>query len=174
VPKKAQFTRVEYNVFLFDEPLKDSKSLKTFKISLTFRFDNQKSKSKSVHIGENSQILTVSNKKQCFLRLIYHTKNTVTLFLHIKVWLVARVRYELLQMRMLSLMQLIDNDNQRIPHEISTNLKKWNTKFSETTRSSHASTKSYTVTLPEPSKFLHLDSARTNEYRIFVKVTIFF
>jgi hypothetical protein len=41
VPKKPQFTheRVEYNVFLFDEPLKGSKSLKTFKISLTFRFD---------------------------------------------------------------------------------------------------------------------------------------
>jgi hypothetical protein len=41
VPKKAQFTheRVEYNVFLFDEPLKGPKSLKTFKISLTFRFD---------------------------------------------------------------------------------------------------------------------------------------
>jgi hypothetical protein len=30
---------VEYNVFLFDEPLKGSKSLKTFKISLTFCFD---------------------------------------------------------------------------------------------------------------------------------------
>jgi hypothetical protein len=41
VPKKAQFTheRVEYNVFLFDETLKGSKSLKIFKISLTFRFD---------------------------------------------------------------------------------------------------------------------------------------
>jgi hypothetical protein len=41
VPKKAQFTqeRVEYNVFLFDEPLKGSKSLKIFKISLTFCFD---------------------------------------------------------------------------------------------------------------------------------------
>jgi hypothetical protein len=41
VPKKAQFTheRVEYNFFLFDEPRKGSKSLKTFKISLTFRFD---------------------------------------------------------------------------------------------------------------------------------------
>jgi hypothetical protein len=39
--KKAQLTheRVEYNVFLFDEPLKGSKSLKIFKISLTFRFD---------------------------------------------------------------------------------------------------------------------------------------
>jgi hypothetical protein len=37
VPKKAQITqeRVEY-VFLFDEPLKGSKSLKIFKISLTF------------------------------------------------------------------------------------------------------------------------------------------
>jgi hypothetical protein len=36
--KKAQFTqeRVEYNVFLFDKPLKGSKLLK---ISLTFRFD---------------------------------------------------------------------------------------------------------------------------------------
>jgi hypothetical protein len=38
-PKKDQFTheRVEYNVFLFDEPLKGSKSLKIYKISLTFR-----------------------------------------------------------------------------------------------------------------------------------------
>jgi hypothetical protein len=31
--------RDEYNVFLYDEPLKGSKSLKIFKISLTFRFD---------------------------------------------------------------------------------------------------------------------------------------
>ncbi|CAH1380133.1 unnamed protein product [Tenebrio molitor] len=39
--KIAQFTqeRVEYNVFLFNEPLKGSKSLKIFKITLTFRFD---------------------------------------------------------------------------------------------------------------------------------------
>jgi hypothetical protein len=39
--KTAQFTheRVEYNIFLFDEPLKGSKSLKTFKINFTFRFD---------------------------------------------------------------------------------------------------------------------------------------
>jgi hypothetical protein len=39
--KKAQFTRerVEYNVFLFDEPLKGSKSLKIFKISLTLACD---------------------------------------------------------------------------------------------------------------------------------------
>jgi hypothetical protein len=42
VPKKAQFTheRVEYNVFLFNEPLKGSKLLKIFKISLTFRFES--------------------------------------------------------------------------------------------------------------------------------------
>jgi hypothetical protein len=39
--KKAQFTqeRDEYNAFLFNELLKSSKSLKIFKISLTFRFD---------------------------------------------------------------------------------------------------------------------------------------
>jgi hypothetical protein len=63
--KKAQITqeRVEYNVFLFDESPKGSKSLKIFKISLTFRFDKLSNLSKSVHIGENSQILTVSNKK---------------------------------------------------------------------------------------------------------------
>jgi hypothetical protein len=63
--KKVQFTheRVEYNVFLFDEPLKGSKSLKIFKIILTFRFDKLSHLSKSVHTGENSQILTVSNKK---------------------------------------------------------------------------------------------------------------
>jgi hypothetical protein len=63
--KKAQITqeRVEYNVFLFDKPPKGSKSLKIFKISLTFRFDKLSNLSKSVHTGENSQILTVSNKK---------------------------------------------------------------------------------------------------------------
>jgi hypothetical protein len=71
VPKKAQFTheRVEYNVFLFDEPLKGSKSLKTFKISLTFRFDKLGHLSKSVHIGENSQILRVEQKKNVFIQL---------------------------------------------------------------------------------------------------------
>jgi hypothetical protein len=64
VPKKAQITqeRVEY-VFLFNEPPKGSKSLKISKISLTFRFDKLSNLSKSVHTGENSQILTVSNKK---------------------------------------------------------------------------------------------------------------
>jgi hypothetical protein len=69
VPKKAQITqeRVEYNVFLFDESLKGSKSLKIFKISLTFRFDKLSNLSKSVHTGEKSQILTVSNKKSAYL-----------------------------------------------------------------------------------------------------------
>jgi hypothetical protein len=68
VPKKAQFTqeRVEYKVFLFDEPPQSSKSLKIFKISLTFHFDKLSNSSKSVHTGENSQILTVSNKKKYF------------------------------------------------------------------------------------------------------------
>jgi hypothetical protein len=63
--KKAQITqeRVEYNVFLFDEPPKGSKSLKLSKISLMFRFNKLSNLSKSVHTGENSQILTVSNKK---------------------------------------------------------------------------------------------------------------
>jgi hypothetical protein len=63
--KKVQFTqeRVEY-VFLFDEPLKGSKLLKIFKINLTFRFDKLSHLLKSVHTGENSQILTVSNKKK--------------------------------------------------------------------------------------------------------------
>jgi hypothetical protein len=68
--KKTQITQelVEYNVFLFDEPPKGSKSLKILKVSLTFRFDKLSNLSKSVHIGENSQILTVSNKKNIFLK----------------------------------------------------------------------------------------------------------
>jgi hypothetical protein len=66
--KKTQITQelVEYNVFLFDEPPKGFKSLKILKVSLTFRFDKLSNLSKSVHIGENSQILTVSNKKNIF------------------------------------------------------------------------------------------------------------
>jgi hypothetical protein len=67
MPKKAHFRheRVEYNFFfLFDEPLKGSKSLKIFKITLTFRFDKLSHLSKSVYTGENSQILTASNKKR--------------------------------------------------------------------------------------------------------------
>jgi acetylglutamate synthase len=66
MPKKAQITqkRVEYNVFLFDEPSKGSKSLKNFKISLTFRFDKLSNLSKSVHTGENSQILTSVEQKK--------------------------------------------------------------------------------------------------------------
>jgi hypothetical protein len=71
VPQKAQITQeqVEYNVFLFDELPKGSKSLKIFKISLTFRFDKLSNLSKSVHI-ENSQILTMS-KKNFFLKELY-------------------------------------------------------------------------------------------------------
>jgi hypothetical protein len=71
--KKGQFTqeRVEYHVFLFDEPIKGSKSLKIFKISLTFRFDKLSNLSKSVHTGENSQILTVSNKKLYFVLMVF-------------------------------------------------------------------------------------------------------
>jgi hypothetical protein len=67
-PKKVQFTQkwVEYNVFLFDDPLKGSKSLKIFKINLTFRFDKLSHLSKFVHIGNNSQSLTVSNKNSYF------------------------------------------------------------------------------------------------------------
>jgi hypothetical protein len=74
VPKKAQFTheRVEYNVFLFDESFKGSKSLKIFKISLTFRFDKLWHLSKSVHTGENCQILTVSNKKYNYWKQSHH------------------------------------------------------------------------------------------------------
>jgi hypothetical protein len=63
-----------YNVFLFDEPLKGSKPLKIFKVSLTFRFDKLWHLSKSVHTGENSQILTVSSK-QIHLEHIKTTKD---------------------------------------------------------------------------------------------------
>jgi hypothetical protein len=49
--------------FCSTSPPKGSKWLKIFKISLTFRFDKLSNSSKSVHTGENSQILTVSNKK---------------------------------------------------------------------------------------------------------------
>jgi hypothetical protein len=73
MPKKAQITqeRVEYNVFLFDESLKGSKLLKIFKITSTFRFDKLSNLSKSVHTAENSQILTVSNKKIILLKNYY-------------------------------------------------------------------------------------------------------
>jgi hypothetical protein len=49
VPKKPKLHKNELNTI--------------FKISLTFRFDKLSNLSKSVHTGENSQILTVSNKK---------------------------------------------------------------------------------------------------------------
>jgi hypothetical protein len=70
VPKRVQFTleRVEYNVFFCST---SPKSRKIFKINLTFRFDKLSHLSKSVHIGENSQILTVSNKKWSFATLLF-------------------------------------------------------------------------------------------------------
>jgi hypothetical protein len=85
VPKKAQITqeRVEYNVFLFDEPPKGSKSLKIFKISLTFRFDKLSNLSKSVHTGENSQILTVSNKKTVFRNYVYQNLRNYTAIMYV-------------------------------------------------------------------------------------------
>jgi hypothetical protein len=68
--KKPNWHTNEFEyVFLFYEPLKGSKSLKIFKINLTFRFDKWWHLSKSVHIGENSQILIVSNKKRIFALL---------------------------------------------------------------------------------------------------------
>jgi hypothetical protein len=74
--KKGHFTheRVEYNVFLFEEPVKGSKSIKIFKINLTFRFDKLWHLSKSVHTGENSQILAVSNHLCIMLQLQFPIK----------------------------------------------------------------------------------------------------
>jgi hypothetical protein len=62
--KKAQFTqeRVEYKVFLFDEPLKGRKSLKMFKISLTFRFDKLSNLSKSIQKRKFSDSDSVEQK----------------------------------------------------------------------------------------------------------------
>jgi hypothetical protein len=79
MPKKVQFTheRIQFHVFLFDEPFKGSKSFKIFKISLTFCFYKLSHLSKSVHARENSQILTVSNKKQLF-SLTNRTQRTFT------------------------------------------------------------------------------------------------
>jgi hypothetical protein len=65
--KKSKLHKNELNTtvfFFFYESPKDSKSLKIFKISLTFHFDKLSNLSKFVHTGENSQILTVSNKKK--------------------------------------------------------------------------------------------------------------
>jgi hypothetical protein len=68
--KKVQFTqeRVEYNVFLFDEPLKGSKSLKILKISLTFHFGKLtfiKIRSRRKKFS-NSDSVVVSTKKLLF------------------------------------------------------------------------------------------------------------
>jgi hypothetical protein len=70
--------------FLFDTV--GPKWPKIFKISLTFRFDKLSNSSKSVHTGENSQILTVSNKNSylfnefvCNLRFFWHSWTFKTL-----------------------------------------------------------------------------------------------
>jgi hypothetical protein len=71
VPKKRNLHKNELNTTFFcsTSPPKRSKWLKIFKISLTFRFDKLSNSSKSVHTGENSQILTVSKKKNYFLKI---------------------------------------------------------------------------------------------------------
>jgi hypothetical protein len=79
MPKKAQFTHERVEFFcLIDEPLKESKSRKIFKISFTFRFDKLWHLSKSVHTVENSQILTVSNKKIFIIKIFcFHLKSMI-------------------------------------------------------------------------------------------------
>jgi hypothetical protein len=83
VPKKRKLHKNELNTTFFcsTSPPKGSKWLKICKISLTFRFDKLSNSSKSVHTGENSQILTVSNKK--IIKRIYST---------IKCQLIARFK----------------------------------------------------------------------------------
>jgi hypothetical protein len=53
---------VEYKVFLFDEPLKGPKSLKMFKISLTFRFDKLSNLLKSIQRRKFSDSDSVEQK----------------------------------------------------------------------------------------------------------------
>jgi hypothetical protein len=69
--KKPKLHKNELNTTFFcsTSPPKGSKSLKIYKISLTFCFDKLSNLSKSVHTGENSQILTVLNKKKKFFDL---------------------------------------------------------------------------------------------------------
>jgi hypothetical protein len=47
-----------------NERFKGPRGPRVPRVKLTFRFDKLSHLSKSVHIGENSQILTVSNKKK--------------------------------------------------------------------------------------------------------------
>jgi hypothetical protein len=82
MPKKVQFSqeRVEYKVFLFNDPLKGSKSLKIFKINLTFRFDKLSHLSKSVHIGENSDsVINVNFSNGDLFPVIFVPNSTVKL-----------------------------------------------------------------------------------------------
>jgi hypothetical protein len=79
VPKKRKLHKNELNTTFFcsTSPPKSSKWLKIFKISLTFRFDTLSNSSKSVHTGENSQILTVSNKQVKLSLSSFIFKNSV-------------------------------------------------------------------------------------------------
>jgi hypothetical protein len=101
--KKAQLSheRVEYNVFLFDEPLKGSKSLKILKISLTFR-DKWWHLSKSIHIGENSQILTVSNKKHFSKNVSFSQADDV----YVKIYETAQLTMFCLKQKTISTLQM--------------------------------------------------------------------
>jgi hypothetical protein len=63
--KDPIYTRMSWiQRFFVRRAPKGSRSLKIFKISLTFRFDKLWHLSKSAHTGEISRILTVSNKKK--------------------------------------------------------------------------------------------------------------
>jgi hypothetical protein len=61
-----------YKLFLFDEPLKGSKSLKIFKINLTFRFDKLSHLSKSVHI---KSVSILNFHQHCILRWQYNRQH---------------------------------------------------------------------------------------------------
>jgi hypothetical protein len=95
VPKKAQFTheRVEYIVFLFDEPLKGSKSLKIFKFSLTFRFDKLSHLSKSFTQEKILKILTISNKKKTFSSNLF-LPHRLFIIMIMYVILVIKIEYK--------------------------------------------------------------------------------
>jgi hypothetical protein len=89
VPKKGKFTqeRVEYNIFLFNEPRKGSKSLKNFKISLSFRFDKLSNLSKSVHTREQKKCFFLLSLKWIFTWFkIINTKKDTHRFFMFSAW----------------------------------------------------------------------------------------
>jgi hypothetical protein len=81
--KSLKLHKNELNTTFFcsTSPPKGSKSLKISKISLTFRFDKLSNLSKSVHTGESSQILTVSNKKIICIN-VTNINKILILFIH--------------------------------------------------------------------------------------------